>query len=149
MKIVNGNIIHMAQQNKFDVIVHGCNCQNVMGLGVANLIKIYYPAAWDIDVEVSKKNKPKDKLGRISWVIIGNLTVVNAYTQLNYGRYHKQVDYKAIRSCFKSIAEKCNPKHRIGYPAIGAGLGGGDWDVIKEIIDEELEGLDHTVVFFD
>jgi O-acetyl-ADP-ribose deacetylase (regulator of RNase III) len=37
---------------------------------------------------------------------------------------------------------------RIGYPAIGAGLAGGDWEVISSIIEEELKGEDHTFVKF-
>ena len=37
---------------------------------------------------------------------------------------------------------------RIGYPLIGAGLAKGDWQVISKIIEEELEGEDHTLVEF-
>jgi O-acetyl-ADP-ribose deacetylase (regulator of RNase III) len=35
---------------------------------------------------------------------------------------------------------------RIGYPKIGAGLGGGDWRVLAVLIDAALEGEDHTLV---
>ena len=35
---------------------------------------------------------------------------------------------------------------RIGYPMIGSGLAGGDWDQIKDIIEEELKDEDHTLV---
>jgi O-acetyl-ADP-ribose deacetylase (regulator of RNase III) len=38
---------------------------------------------------------------------------------------------------------------RIGYPKIGAGLAGGDWSIIEEIIDRELEGEDHTLVYLN
>jgi O-acetyl-ADP-ribose deacetylase (regulator of RNase III) len=37
---------------------------------------------------------------------------------------------------------------RIGYPAIGAGLGGGDWLIIAQIINKELAGGNHTFVEF-
>ena len=37
---------------------------------------------------------------------------------------------------------------KIGYPKIGAGLAGGDWEVIEKIIDAELEGEDHALVEF-
>jgi O-acetyl-ADP-ribose deacetylase (regulator of RNase III) len=33
-----------------------------------------------------------------------------------------------------------------GLPMIGAGLAGGDWDIIEGIIQEELNGEDVTVV---
>lgn len=35
---------------------------------------------------------------------------------------------------------------RIGYPCIGAGLAGGDWAIIGALINEELAGLDPTLV---
>ncbi|MFZ6679409.1 hypothetical protein [Undibacterium sp. Tian12W] len=38
---------------------------------------------------------------------------------------------------------------RLAYPLIGAGLAGGDWVKIAAIIDEELDGMDHTLVRFD
>ena len=31
MKTIKGNLITMAKEGKFDVIVHGCNCYHVMG----------------------------------------------------------------------------------------------------------------------
>ncbi|HBG21357.1 MAG TPA: phosphatase, partial [Desulfobulbaceae bacterium] len=37
---------------------------------------------------------------------------------------------------------------KIGYPKIGAGLGGGNWDRISAIIDEELAGEDHSLVLY-
>ena len=45
----------------------------------------------------------------------------------------------------KKIAQDI-PDKRIGYPRIGAGMAGGDWEIISSIIAEELEGLDHTLV---
>ena len=38
---------------------------------------------------------------------------------------------------------------RIGYPLIGAGLAGGDWKKISNIIDEELTDEAHTLVEFE
>ncbi len=35
---------------------------------------------------------------------------------------------------------------RIGFPKIGAGLAGGDWERIAEIIKTELAGEDLTLV---
>ena len=38
---------------------------------------------------------------------------------------------------------------RIGYPLIGAGLAGGDWKVISNLINEQLKNENHTLVEFD
>ncbi|WP_444933164.1 hypothetical protein [Microbulbifer sp. JTAC008] len=56
-------------------------------------------------------------------------------------------DYEAIRSVFTKV-KKDFPGKRIGYPLIGAGLAGGDWEVISSIIENELEGENHTLVKF-
>jgi hypothetical protein len=32
---------------------------------------------------------------------------------------------------------------------IGAGLGGGDWNIIYDIIKENLYGMDHTLVNYN
>ena len=37
---------------------------------------------------------------------------------------------------------------RIGLPMIGAGLAGGDWSRISEIIEDELGDEDVTIVKF-
>ena len=66
------------------------------------------------------------------------------YKRQNYGR-GVQIDYDAIRSVFRRIKEDFTGL-KIGYPKIGAGLGGGNWDEIQSIIAEELEGEHHTLV---
>jgi O-acetyl-ADP-ribose deacetylase (regulator of RNase III) len=38
---------------------------------------------------------------------------------------------------------------KIGLPFIGAGLAGGDWAIISQIIKEELAGEDITVVVWE
>lgn len=49
------------------------------------------------------------------------------------------VRYSAIRSCLKEVANKAQElKASVHMPRIGAGLGGGDWDIIEKIIEEEL-----------
>ena len=58
-----------------------------------------------------------------------------------------KVDYDAIRAVFAEVRDRFSGQ-RIGYPKIGAGLGGGDWERIATIIDEELDGEDHTLVVF-
>ncbi|MFK7742337.1 MAG: hypothetical protein AB8H80_18635 [Planctomycetota bacterium] len=56
-------------------------------------------------------------------------------------------DCKAMRRAFASIRANFDGM-RIGYPRIGAGLAGGDGSVISSIIDEELDGQQHTLVEF-
>jgi O-acetyl-ADP-ribose deacetylase (regulator of RNase III) len=76
-----------------------------------------------------------------------DLVVVNAYTQFNYRGPGIKVDYDAVRYCIKWIKENFEGK-RIGLPKIGAGLAGGDWERISQIIDEEMAGEDVTLVVY-
>ena len=77
-----------------------------------------------------------------------HLIVVNGYTQFDWKGSGRKADYNAIRKVFKEIKNNFSGL-RIGYPAIGAGLAGGDWTIIAQIIRAELEGEDHTFVEYD
>jgi O-acetyl-ADP-ribose deacetylase (regulator of RNase III) len=149
MKIIQGDLIKLALEHEFDVIVHGCNCFCEMGGGIANSIKKVFPAAFEEDLKT--ETGARSKLGDISWTEIefsfGKLIIVNGYTQYSYRGEGIKIDYDAARSVFKKIKTNFSGL-KIGYPAIGAGFGGGDWAKISQIIDEELIGEDHTFVEF-
>jgi O-acetyl-ADP-ribose deacetylase (regulator of RNase III) len=149
MKVVQGDLIELAQSGEFDVIVHGCNCQCAMGAGIAKAIKAAFPAAYDADRKTTKGDRAK--LGTISTADVDlagrTLTVVNAYTQFHWRGKKPLADYDAICGAFRAIKQRYSGR-RIGYPRIGAGSAGGDWSVISAIIDEELASEDHTLVEF-
>ena len=145
MKVVHGDLISLIKENKFDIVIHGCNCFNVMGAGFARQIKENFPEAYQADLE-TLKGDPK-KLGTYSSALVGNVKIINAYTQYTYGIGKRQVDYNAVTKVFKTIRFNFRDK-KIAYPKIGAGLAGGSWSVIKEIIDQELFDIDHTLVLY-
>ena len=144
IKTVKGDLIKLALKGEFDVIAHGCNCFCKMGAGIAKQIKSAFPSAFDVDKVTVEGDR--DKLGTCTWAECLPCTVVNAYTQYHYGRERVNVDYDAIRSCMKWIAIKFKDRKKIGLPKVGAGLGGGDWNKIKAIIEEELKGMNVTIV---
>ncbi len=151
MEIIEGDLLHLACTGEFDVIIHGTNCQNVMGAGIAYEIKEYFPEAFVADRDYLRCHGSEFLLGNFSSVDVSDLfgrplIIVNAYTQLKYGE-GLQVDYDAIDQVFGRIADAF-PNKSIGYPKIGAGLGGGDWDRISKIIDTRLDGMDHTLVIY-
>lgn len=145
---MEGDLISLAEEGVFDVIIHGCNCLCTMGSGIAKTIKHQYPQVYKVDCETVKGDK--SKLGSYSAIVVGHqssFVVVNAYTQYGYSRKDIDVDYDAVRKVFALIKQDFSGK-RIGYPLIGAGLAGGDWNVIEAIIKQELDGEDHTLVKF-
>jgi O-acetyl-ADP-ribose deacetylase (regulator of RNase III) len=148
---LDGDLIELAKRAEFDVIAHGCNCHSTMGAGIAPQMAI----AFGCDRFIMERiGSDVNKLGNIDYQTINvnenELIVVNAYTQFNYGRNHadgdaKPLSYEALTLCMKKINILFAGKH-IGLPKIGAGLAGGDWDLIKAIIQRELRDCKVTVV---
>ena len=139
MKTVKGNLIHLAKAGEFDVILHGCNCFNSWGAGIAVEIRKAFPRAYRADMQTEKGDKTK--LGTFTFAYIErfNLTVINCYTQYKYGR-GLQADYKAIEAVLQKVA-LAYPNAKVGLPKIGAGLAGGDWGVISQLIDKHLSDV--------
>ena len=147
MKIVKGDLIKLALNGNFDLIIHGCNCFCTMGAGIAKTIKKTFPEAYSADLNTRKGDR--SKLGTITWIEtqseFGRLIVVNGYTQFHWKGKERKVDYAALRQVFRNVKKEFSGL-RIAYPAIGAGLAGGNWEIISNIIDEELMGENHTFV---
>lgn len=60
--------------------------------------------------------------------------VLNCFTQLNYGYDgNKYVNYDAIYDCFQAISGFYS---EVAIPRIGCGLAGGNWDIVKRIIND-------------
>ncbi len=149
MQTVRGDLIALARDGAFDVVVHGCNCFNSMGAGIARAIRDAFPEAAAADAATAPGDRAK--LGTITAATVRRgaheITVVNAYTQYHYHGEGRLVDYEALRAVMRAVKQRFAGR-RIGYPKIGAGLARGDWDVIAAIIDEELAGEVHTLVEF-
>lgn len=147
MRVVEGDLIALALQGEFDVIIHGCNCFCSMGAGIAHSIQLQFPEAYAADLMTTKGDR--NKLGYFSSATVqenGNsITIVNGYTQFQYSGSLPLVDYDAVKNLFRRIKKEFSGK-RIGYPKIGAGLAGGDWGKIEHIINQELVQEHHTLV---
>lgn len=126
-------------------IVHGCNAEGVMGSGVAKIVKEKYPQAFQDYYEYCQLRDSNYLLGFIkpSTQPDGKV-IINAITQLGYGhRGGRFVSYDAVDDCmlavqgFLKITQQPTPSN-ISMPKIGAGLGGGNWDIIEQIIKSHL-----------
>ena len=146
MKNIDGDLIQLAKEGKFDVIGHGCNCFHSMGAGIAKAIKNQWPAASMADH--CSRYGDVNKLGTFTQLDTFEttyLTILNLYTQFKYTSVQVDVDYEAVRKCMKAVKQKHSGK-RIGFPLIGCGLAGGDWNIVSQIIEEELGDEDVTIV---
>ena len=145
-KVVEGNLLLKAEAGEFDAIVHGCNCFCSMGGGIALAIAKKWPEVVAADNTTIRGDITK--LGKYTQATVeqGKLTIVNLYTQFGFDK-KINTEYDAIRDGFALIKQEFTGK-RIGIPMIGAGIGGGDWNVIKELIGNALAGEDVTLVVF-
>lgn len=140
-----GNLITLAEQGEFDYVVHGCNCQHTMNSGIAKEIKARYPGAYLADLDTPKST---DKLGTYSQYETGTFTIINGYTQPNYG-YDPSVcyfDYAAFSKLLQGLSNL--PKGRFGFPLIGCGLGRADESRVVKMLEDFSTKQDTTLVLF-
>ena len=137
-------------------IAHSCNCQNVMGGGIAKQIKDRYPKAYEVDTE-RWENEYNDggnwrcQIGDYSkavietqWTHLPHATIYNLYTQSGYSTEQREVNYEYFWRAMKAMQEdllfnqhELNVRQVVGVPyGISCGLAGGNWKIIKAIIED-------------
>ncbi|GGM01135.1 hypothetical protein GCM10009425_10430 [Pseudomonas asuensis] len=79
MAVIKRDLIKLAVAVRFDVIVHGGNCQCQMGAGIAKTIKQVFPKAYKADCMTLKGSR--EKLGTYSRVTV---------TRDNYQAYDRE-----------------------------------------------------------
>ncbi len=158
MNYINGNLIDLAEAGKFDVIVHGCNCFNTMGSGIAKEIKERYPQAYEADLETESGDRMK--LGTYTIAIADNdyhaFTIVNAYTQYKFNRSAERADlfeYTAFQLILEKLSAAAVENSHFGFPKLGCDRAGGNEEIIMGLIEcfsKEIEkkGCTVTVVKF-
>jgi O-acetyl-ADP-ribose deacetylase (regulator of RNase III) len=154
IQTIKGDLLKLALAGHFDVIAHGCNCFNMMGAGIAGQIAKTFPQAEFVDQETKKGNI--HKLGDFTFCDIKGVhpfRIYNLYTQYQGG---PNFNLFAFETCLWKLDKHINPfltvkKYypRIGLPMIGAGIGGGNWLQIKEIIKLRLAPYNVTIVEYD
>ena len=151
------DLINKSSENKaLNVFVHGCNCQTVMGKGLAKAISTAYPEVARADN--ATKAGDKAKLGTYSYARVKeNVVVANAYSQYNYGWLNpldsngRQTDYEALRKSLTAIRDDFTG--RSTHPVIfyiplmiGAGNAKGNPRIIQPMVKEIFK--DHELVLF-
>jgi O-acetyl-ADP-ribose deacetylase (regulator of RNase III) len=132
-----------------DILAHGTNCKNGFGSGVAGAMAELHPrvkAAYH-----AKFFKEGWTLGEVQFVFSGSQTIANCATQYEYyPRNKRHVDYVALRACMEKVKLFAQTGDwTVAMPKIGAGLAGGDWDTIKQILDEVFTDYDVEVYYLE
>jgi len=146
IKYIQGDLIIAGKNRDIDVLVHGCNCFCKMSAGIADAIKKTFPGAYEVDCKTIKGDRKK--LGSISiYKDSSGLEIVNAYTQFTYWDVNDMLSYEAIYSCMKNIEEIYSNK-KIGFPLIGCGLAGGDWEKVVKIIESIFKESSNDIFIY-
>ena len=150
MNIVKGDLLAMGKNNEFDIIIHGCNCFNTMGAGIAAQIAQQFPDARMADDETVRGDV--GKLGSYTVGMHGRLVILNCYTQYGTSTEGRDVfEYLAFERVLDKITARFG-KWRIGLPMIGMGLAGGDPERIIPLITrfaERMEALGGSATLVD
>lgn len=123
-------------------ICHQVNCMGKMGSGIARAVREKFPNVYKAYTELCSSDEytPDYLLGSVLFVRCGAQIIANLFAQRYYGRDGSQyTDYKAFRGCLQQIRENVPIGSSIAFPhGIGCGLGGGKWEIILPMIEEEL-----------
>lgn len=114
-----------------------------MGSGVALAVKNKYPGAY-LDYRNIHDEEGLELGTAYPFCPTTDLVIWNAITQEGFGQPTRNCSYDAIQTCFEDINNAVDHSADIGIvkeihiPMIGAGLGGGNWEIIREIIEQTV-----------
>lgn len=128
------------------IIAHGVNCQNVMGSGVARALFMKWP---EVKFNYHQMfNEFHDYAGEEGEGFMGSIQaielvedkiVVNCFTQMYYGNDFdtRYLSYDALEECMWNLYDLCLEygEYEVAIPLIGCGLAGGEWSVVKAILE--------------
>jgi O-acetyl-ADP-ribose deacetylase (regulator of RNase III) len=153
LKYKIGDICEALAAGDIDAIGHQANCFNTMNSGVAKAIRTRFPEAYEADCRTTKGDE--SKFGDLSLATVctefGFGIIYNLYGQYNYGYDAKgYTDYSKLEQALTAMRDDlltARDLRSVGFPKIGAGLGGGDWDTIAEIIDRLFSDEFYVIIY--
>lgn len=143
---VEGDLVQMFNEDKIHFLIHGCNCFNTMGAGLALQVAMNFP--WAYEEDKNSKYGDVNKLGNWTSAKHPNKPqwVINAYTQYYMGR---GLEYGALKKFLVKLNNSYKGKgYLFGFPMIGCGIAGGDWATVKDFINKYAPDLDIVIVYY-
>ena len=143
IKIIDGNLFN----SRANIICHKCNCQGIMGSGVAAEVKKRYPNVFQKYREDYINGKLQ--LGYVCFATARQDQVVaNMCGQDKFG-YDGVVytNYEQLQKCLDSVKEYATYEYDkrpvIAFPYLmSCYRGGGDWNVVYKMIEDTFADFD-------
>ena len=142
VRIIEGDIFENIAPHS--IILHQANCLGIAGAGVAQKIKDRYPGWFDAYAEHCKQYTPSALLGSFHTYDIPDtdVKICSVFGQNGIGKERQQTDYNAWKSALPEIVFQLETKYEAGDVwtvrapyGIGCGLGGGNWNVMKDLFE--------------
>ena len=143
IKIIEGNIF----DSNANIICHQCNCQGVMGSGVAAEVKKRYPHVFN----AYRKDYLDGKL-ELGYVCFATAkydqVIANMCGQDKFG-YDGSVytNYNKLQECLDNVVAfalcEYDVRPTIAFPyRMSCHRGGGDWNVVYKMIEDTFKDFD-------
>lgn len=153
MQIYSGNIFDNFEGRaklKVAAIAHVCNCQGVMGSGIAKEIRARYPEAYQSYKDFELRHSGL-KLGTMSSAAIRpDKIIYNLHAQLYYGTdRNRYLDYEGL---YSALEKACDDMCYRGLKSIavpfnmGSDRAGGDWNVVKTMVESVFDKANINVI---
>lgn len=130
-----------------EALVNTVNCVGVMGAGIALQFKKRFYKNFEAYRDACKENKVN--LGKMFVFDNGEgfnpRYIINFPTKRHWKNPSRMEDIDEGLKDLVVVISKYNIKS-ISVPALGSGLGGLDWDIVKRKINGMLSGLDDCVI---
>lgn len=137
------------------LIIHVCNNIGAWGAGFVIALSKRWTQPEHMYRQWAKSYAPNTlPLGDVQFVQVEkNIVVGNMIGQVSVGHMNgvPPIRYNAIEKALKEVAEFTKPRnYSVHAPKFGAGLAGGDWNQIEQIINEQLcqKGVPVTIYEF-
>lgn len=138
IQIINGDIFDAFEQG-CDAICHQVNCQGKMNAGLAKEIAKRYPEVKTDYVELCLEESIDRLLGGYIDTPVKGGHVIGIFGQAYYGDDGwLYTNYDALQKAFCTL-NHMYAGHKLAFPyGIGCGLGGGDWNIVLQLIHDEF-----------
>ena len=138
------------------IICHLVNCQGIMDAGLSKQIRTMFPQVYEMyQRNCTKTANRQDLLGKVLLCPIryngSEWLVANLFAQDGFGLDKRYADYDALRKALTTVRTVATPLPartlttvRIPYK-MGSGLAGVSWNIVEQIIKDELVAYDIPV----
>jgi O-acetyl-ADP-ribose deacetylase (regulator of RNase III) len=143
IEVTHGNIFTA----KVDALVNPVNCVGVMGAGLALAFKSRFPTAFLAYVKACQRGELTP--GRIFTFAVDGKIIFHFPTKQHYRDNSRLGDIDAGLVALAWEIKTCNVRS-VAVPALGCGLGGLDWAVVRPRIEAALSPFtDVRVLVFE